>query len=188
MKSIFILAPVLLVAAQISAAPIKVNREPKVPLARPETEHQPRSLCTRTRLVNLYRMTNAVEHFYTTNVWERQWLAAWTGYAADRNTARALVFKTQQPHTRALHRLYDGADHFYTADDAEKDEALEDGGFAYEGVAGFIYETPECGSVPLYRLYNGQDHFYTADEDESRDAQENRGYGAQGIAGYVLDT
>ena len=65
-----------------------------------------------------------------------------------------------------LYRLYKGGtvkDHFYTIDAAERNDATNNHGFAYERVEGFVSSVPFTGSTPLYRLYlSGNDvHYYT---------------------------
>lgn len=57
------------------------------------------------------------------------------------------------------------------------------GGYAYEGVIGYILQAQELGSVPLFRYFNAtiQDHFYT-----SNSAETLSGYVAQGITGQVF--
>ena len=44
----------------------------------------------------------------------------------------------------ALHRLYNGqyGDHFYTVSDAEKQSAISQYGYMYEGIAGYVFPRP----------------------------------------------
>ncbi|KAJ3799052.1 hypothetical protein GGU11DRAFT_535224 [Lentinula aff. detonsa] len=60
-------------------------------------------------------------------------------------------------------------DHFYTTSVSEMDNnALLGGVYTLEGVAAFLWSTPQPGTIPLYRLYNqnSTDHFYTMSSDE----------------------
>src|SRR5438552_486191 len=75
----------------------------------------------------------------------------------------------------ALHRYYNGTDHFYTTDTAEINE---ESAYAHEGVAGYVFATKEPGTVPVYRYYNGEDHFYTIDFNEL----------GNGRSGYALES
>ncbi len=62
-----------------------------------------------------------------------------------------------------LYRLYNGVivDHFYTRDAAEKDNAVKNLQYNYEGIVGYVYPNECEGGRPLYRLYSGgaTDHF-----------------------------
>ena len=74
-------------------------------------------------------------------------------------------------------------DHFYTTSVSERDNALRNLGYTYEGVAGHLYPDTACGALPLYRLNNSNatDHFYTMSADD-RDT----GSYYEGIAGYIF--
>jgi Repeat of unknown function (DUF5648) len=110
-------------------------------------------------------------------------------------TTVSALGQTKQAHANSLglyqpspfYRLYNGTDHFYTADRNEAVRA-QNGGYKYEGLAGYIGPSDDvcvnmrCGS--LYRLYNGTDHFYTADWNEALSAASG-GYKYEGVAGVV---
>ena len=68
--------------------------------------------------------------------------------------------------TEAMHRIYNpnSGEHFYTADEDEKDN-LVNIGWQYEGVGWYA---PKQSGEAVYRLYNANagDHHYTLSEDE----------------------
>ena len=83
-----------------------------------------------------------------------------------------------------FYRLYNGADHLYTTNVAERDQAEKDG-YTLECVTGFVETTQVTHTVPFYRLYNGVDHYYTSSiADKNRKKEE--GYKDEGIACYVF--
>jgi hypothetical protein len=55
-----------------------------------------------------------------------------------------------------------------------------------EGIAGYVYPSPQPGTVPLYRWVHSVkgNHFYTTNPYEPAD---RRAFRSEGIAGYVLD-
>jgi len=81
-------------------------------------------------------------------------------------------------------------DHFYTANDSEKN-SVQGIGYAFEGVVGYISTTQVEGTTPLYRYYNAQskDHFYTSNAFEigttDVGATGQHGYQCEGIVGYA---
>ncbi|MFT4303187.1 MAG: hypothetical protein ACMXYG_01360 [Candidatus Woesearchaeota archaeon] len=88
-----------------------------------------------------------------------------------------------------LYRLYhyEIGNHFYTINEREKNNAVDNLGFVYEGIAAYIYQTQEKESLPLYRLYHYEigNHFYTINEREKNNAVDNLGFVYEGIAGYI---
>lgn len=94
-----------------------------------------------------------------------------------------------------VHVLYDkdatGFEHFYSSSESEKNNAINTYRFLDEGIAGYVFNSPQPNAVPLYRLVstsnnNPGDHFYTADENEKNDAVAKYGYKYEGIACYVF--
>ncbi len=78
-------------------------------------------------------------------------------------------------------------DHFYTTNAAERDNAVANLQYNYEGIAGYVYPSAEYyGVVPLYRLFSpgATDHFYTSDAAE-RAVALTEGYMDEGIAAYA---
>lgn len=54
-----------------------------------------------------------------------------------------------------VYRLLDSHGyHFYTADQAEKNNAVSNLGFKYEGILGYVFSDRVMGTIPLYR-FNG---------------------------------
>ena len=129
----------------------------------------------------LYRLVSAYDHFYTTDVNEKN--NAY-GYAFER--IEAYIFSTQEPGTVPLYRLFNGIDHFYLIDSAERSTAMSLYGYVDEGIEGYVYPTQEPGTVPLYRLVSGTNHFYTTDLTEKNNAVAYLNYIDEGIECYVF--
>lgn len=100
---------------------------------------------------NIYRMALPGDHFYTTNVAERDTLIATSRGSYEGVGFYASLTDTSTP----VYRFNLGRDHFYTTSAYERDVVGRSGG-AYEGVAWYL-----DASTPLYRL-GGPEHFYTA--------------------------
>jgi RHS repeat-associated protein len=96
------------------------------------------------------------------------------------------TFTVTEPGAASLtpfYRLYKGGtvkDHFYTIDAAERNDAINNHGFTYERIEGFVSSAVFTGSVPLYRLYlSGNDvHYYTTSTSDKI---------AKVAAGYILE-
>lgn len=89
-----------------------------------------------------------------------------------------------------LYRLYKNPERtrLYTISEEEKNNAINNYGYVFEGPAGFIYgwSYHPSGTVPLYRLRSSSLQFlYTIDEKEKNDAIANYNYIYDGISGYV---
>ena len=142
---------------------------------------------------------NSGDHFYTTDLKERNNAIAEHGYIDDGVPIAGYIFKDEGLFSASskrveLFRLYNSArgDHFYTTSAAERDKAKDENGYKNDGVpiAGYVYLTKVTGTVKFYRLYkpkNG-DHFYTTDLAERQKAIEKDGYTYDGveIAGYIF--
>ena len=101
------------------------------------------------------------------------------------------VFATDSP--SPIYRLWMPGpnDHFYTASLSEKNNAVINYGYTFEGVAFYGYDTQITGTVPVYRLWLPgitNDHFYTASLSEKNKAVSSFGYVYEGIAFYAYDT
>ena len=81
-------------------------------------------------------------------------------------------------------------EHFYTANPAEKDNAIKSDGFALEGIVGYIWSSQQPGTEPLYRLVGGphNDHFYTTNPTEKDRAISQLHYRSEGVTGYIAKT
>ncbi|MCC0178370.1 spondin domain-containing protein [Waterburya agarophytonicola K14] len=80
--------------------------------------------------------------------------------------------------------------HLYTTSDIEKDAAIENSNYSFEGIAYYGYESEQEGTVPLYRFYNESldAHFYTPSSETKDIYLESPDYqpeGENGIAFYV---
>jgi len=87
-----------------------------------------------------------------------------------------------------LYRLFSShaADHFYTTNAAERDNAVRAYGYKYECPAAQILATPSECAIPLFRIFRNREHFYTTDvEEKNRTVPYGRD---EGIAGFVYGT
>ncbi len=135
------------------------------------------------------------DHFYTTDVPERDAALTRAGYHYER--VECYVFPVGPsatptvPGTTPLLRLFnpDTGDHFYTTSSTEAHNAVSGGGYRSEQISCFVFPGPAPGAVPLFRLWNGEnDHFYTISTANRDSAINDAGYTLELIACYVLDT
>ena len=89
----------------------------------------------------------------------------------------------------AFYRYFKGApqfEHFYTYSTPEW-QHVEQNGYTYEAVEGYVFTSPKPGTVALrrYALFNGANgdlqHYYTITPNDPAAA----GWGSDGIVGYV---
>uniref|UniRef100_A0A7S3YHN4 DUF5648 domain-containing protein n=1 Tax=Lotharella globosa TaxID=91324 RepID=A0A7S3YHN4_9EUKA len=141
----------------------------------------------------LYRYYNGdiVDHFYSTNWQELQ--EGKKGWTYEGTQHYLLTWHT--PGSVAVHRYWNGGDHFYTTNSAElgvPDPGQRIGGWTYEGVAGYCYPTQRAGTLPMHRYYlpSIQNHFYTVSSSEigtiTYGGLGKFGYTYQGILCYVV--
>ena len=137
-----------------------------------------------TTPLDMYRLynPNSGEHFYTSNVDERDdvvaagWNYEGTGWVAP-TSSDAPVYRLYNPNA---------GDHHYTMNAKERDN-LKKEGWRYEGI-GWYSDTSQ--TVKVYREYNpnaiaGAHNFTTsADEDEHLGSV---GWNQEGLAWYALD-
>jgi hypothetical protein len=92
--------------------------------------------------------------------------------------------------TAALHRLLNptNGDHYYTVSESERDNAVANFGYRYEGIACHAFTSQDAGATPLHRLLNptNGDHFYAVSESERDNAVANFGYRYEGVECYVF--
>lgn len=118
--------------------------------------------------IPVYRSFNSSEgdHLFTASSSEKDA----TGYSYEGIAFYA--YAAQADGTVPVYRFYNSStvDHFYTTSDAEKNALINNPqwGYAYEGVAFYVYADQADGTSAVYRFYNAStgDHFYTASEDE----------------------
>src|ERR1035441_5674651 len=81
-------------------------------------------------------------------------------------------------------------DHFYTTSTSERDNAVADDGYHFEGIASYVYDAQQAGTAAFYRLFSpgSGDHFYTTSTTERDNAVTNDGYRSEGVACYVYGT
>jgi hypothetical protein len=135
------------------------------------------------------------DHFYTTSAQELAGAIAGVGYVSE--GVACWVFPLPTPPipppggTTPLYRLFNwgNGDHFYTTSAAERDGAIQNAGYADEGVACYVYANPASNTTPLFRLFNpaNGDHFYTTSGLERDNAVQNGGYINEGIACHVFN-
>jgi len=77
--------------------------------------------------------------------------------------------------------------HFYTTDVNERQNAIQNLGFADEGIACYVFTAAAPGPAPLFRAYHPSTnaHFYTMSMPERDNATNHLGYVAEGIACYI---
>ncbi|KIM28133.1 hypothetical protein M408DRAFT_70389 [Serendipita vermifera MAFF 305830] len=140
--------------------------------------------------VVLHRLYNRIshDHFYCISGKEKDSAIRSSGYIPDDYSDAGRVLRTAKYGAAALHRLYNGSDHYYTADADERAIKLTQG-YAVDNVpnAGFVFANPVAGTIPLYRSYSAsaKDHFYTVDHKEHL-LSFNIGYVDDGIAGHIF--
>ena len=136
----------------------------------------------KTKCATMYRLynPNSGEHFYTSNVSEKDYLDS-IGWNYE-----GIAWNAPVSSDKPVYRLYNpnAGDHHYTTNAAEKDH-LVSVGWNYEGIG--WYSSGE-DAQPLYRLYNPNatgagSHHYTTSAGE-RDNLKSIGWNDEGIAWY----
>jgi uncharacterized protein DUF5648/thioredoxin family protein len=126
------------------------------------------------------------DHFYTTDVAERDNAVAKVGYVNEGVTCQ--VLPAAGTGTTPLLRAFNptNGDHFYTTSAAERDNAVANG-YRNEGVTCHVFAAAGTGTTPLLRAFNptNGDHFYTTSAAERDNAVAN-GYRNEGIACHVF--
>jgi hypothetical protein len=133
-----------------------------------------------------------VDHFYTTEATEMTNAVVGDGYVQGPSTAR--IFPAAYPGNVPLFRLWSNTqkDHFYTTNATEADRATTSLGYAFEGVAGYVYIDGSCAdTVWLMRAFLAgggtvRDHFYTTSLTIYFDWVTEHRYTSEGIVAYVL--
>ncbi|TFK20563.1 hypothetical protein FA15DRAFT_625229 [Coprinopsis marcescibilis] len=101
----------------------------------------PTQVVNTTPLYLIYRCSKGcINHFYTTNLLQREELVAkYPGDWEDRGIV-AFVFKDGTSGGVPLHQLLNaaGGDHMYTVSESEREAGVAKG-FKYEGVIGYVY-------------------------------------------------
>ncbi len=134
--------------------------------------------------VPLYRAVNASGgHLFTHEYSEIRNATQNLGYKQEGITG--YIMANQQANTSPLYRLLGpNGDHFYTANQNERNQALSQG-YKDEGVAGYVANSQLPGTEPLYRMVNQKgEHFYTTNPSEHQQDMQ-QGWRDEGIAGYV---
>ena len=74
---------------------------------------------------------------------------------------------------------------FLTSNNVERDNAVYDSQYAYEGTPFYVYTSQEPGTVPVYRLKLTNEHYYTISATERDTLLQNSQNVYEGIAFYV---
>ncbi len=123
-------------------------------------------------------------YFLTTNYKERNNAIAKLNY--EYKEIVGSIYKTKEPNTVPLYRMFSGKNHFYTTNYNERMNAINQLKFKDEGIAGFVYVKKVSGTIPLYRLHRkGVGHLYTTKASERDLAVSKYGYKYEGIACYI---
>ena len=133
------------------------------------------------------------DHFYTTSTTERDNAVAKDGYNSEGVACYVYDSPPGGPNgSAAFYRLFSpgSGDHFYTTSTTERDNAVANDGYRYEGIASYGYETEQAGTAAFYRLFSpgSGDHFYTTSTTERDNAVAKDGYNSEGVACYVYDS
>ena len=168
-------------------APATAGAQPAQPASTPAPGVQPPSASGR---VPLYRLSSPSAHdrLYTTSPEERNRVLQ-EGYH-DEGVA-GYVDTTQAPGTLPLYRLAkrtaNGAEHFYTDNDTERDKAISQLGFHLEGVVGYVPTSAEAGAVLLHRLQQPAtgEYLYTTSAQEATQAERQFRYTSLGNCCYI---
>lgn len=118
---------------------------------------------------NIYRLTNGLSRFYTTNLKEAESAIKQSGYAYESVLSTASTPEQGTP----VYRMYGNGEHFYTTSVTERDNAIGKYGYKDEGVRLYV----DNNSDTIYRLINlttGK-HLYTASAKEAMSLV-NRGW------------
>jgi hypothetical protein len=127
------------------------------------------------------------DHFYTLSASDRNYAVNYLGYT---NPDTPFAMPAYVPHHgAAFYRYYKGApqfEHFYTHNSTEW-QYVEQNGYVYEGVEGYLFLRYKPGTTPLYRFskFNGATsdlvHFYGINFYDWRAS----GMTYEGVVGYV---
>ena len=134
-------------------------------------------------------------HFYTTNPKEELLDENLLKPENSQGTAWKMFRKesTNVAGTVPVYRLFNGGDHLYTIDGAEKSSAILSG-YSFEGIVGLVYSQPGPDRIEVFRFYRPPgigvsgpipgEHFYTADTNEIPTLPA-LGYVSEGTAFYA---
>jgi hypothetical protein len=140
-------------------------------------------------------------YVYTMDRFQRDMLITNKGYASEAIAGHVKISE-QYPIWRRLHPLFhpQQGDHFYTADNGERYEALHNLGYVdemsnnlesstfdpdrYPYWSAYIATSQQPGTVALHRLRGYGGHYYTSSEDE-REAAVSTGWTWEEVAGWI---
>jgi hypothetical protein len=136
----------------------------------------------------MYRTRNNVitDNFYTTSISQRN--ASLNAGYSDRGVPFSMPNQVRFGSKR-FYRYFKGApqlEHFYTYSTSES-QFVEQNGYTYEGIEGYVFETRKPGTVALRRFarFNSANsdlqHYYTIIPNDPAAS----GWGSDGIVGYV---
>ncbi len=119
----------------------------------------------------IYRFYNVLngDHFYTASETEKAKIIATPSFAYKYEGVGFYAYKNQIEGTSPIYRFYNktSGDHFYTANETEKDNLINSNKYySYENIGFYAFASETANTLPVYRLYNGADHFYTINATE----------------------
>lgn|GEM_PF-6157147 len=96
--------------------------------------------------------------------------------------------------SRPLYRFYSDVFgvHFYTVDESERNDTINNPDWRYEGAAARVYSGPRTGALPVYRFWSDyyKRHFYTIsayERDLTIDNFDESEWRYEGVAFYAFD-
>lgn len=126
------------------------------------------------RFLNIYNN----RHFYTANLDEAMKITN-KGWKYE-----TVAFSVHWSSGLPVHRLRFQDKHFYTTSSQEKDKAVSNYGYVYEGIVFYVSDTST--ERPAFRLQGGSDeYFFTASSAERDSAINKYGYKYEGIGFYL---
>ncbi len=162
-------------------------KRPSSPLI---TETKPIYACTplqgKQPMYSAYQ-SQYTDHFYTLSASDRNYAVSYLGYNYP-DTPFAMPLPAAY-HSAPFYRYYKGApqfEHFYTREASEW-QYVEQNGYVYEGIEGYMFTREKPGTTPLYRFnkFDGATgdlmHFYGINFYDWRAS----GMAYDGVVGYV---
>jgi hypothetical protein len=91
-----------------------------------------------------------IDYLYTLSSEEKMGAKSF-GYEDEPDSPHGYLFSSQVANSKPLYRLRQESVHFYTSNELEKNEKINQG-FILEGVIGYLFDSQQSDMVPLYRV------------------------------------
>lgn len=141
------------------------------------TPYQPNS----ESLNKMYTTGDSCSSYGNRNFWRTwvDWFGA-TNYTPVPCDAKAL-------NATCVWQLHDNATsgNFLTTSSAERDSAVYNHQFIYDGMSFYAYKSPAAGTLPVYRVKLPNEHFYTTNVTEKNALLQSQANSDEGIAFYA---